>query len=590
MTPEFAYFVKVNIAFALFYAFYRLFFYKDTFFKLRRAILLSFFGLALLYPFLNIQEWIRQQEPIAEVILIYSSIMAPEATVTAERAVTGTNWMELLEKGVYALYFGGIACLFARFFAQFTSILWLARKSRRRILSGISVYSLEKPAGPFSFFSLIFIHPESHSQKEIDEILTHECTHVSQWHSIDVMISELVSIICWFNPFVWLLKREVRHNLEYLADNTVIEAGYDSKSYQYHLLGLAHHQKGNANLYNSFNVLHLKNRIGMMNKKRSRGIVRTKYLVFIPLVAALMLLSNMEAVARLTRQVAHLTVTNPERSTTEEMFPDLNATPYPGSVQEVSNDIDIPSSDVELRLAPVPPALPEHNIEATIIENEAESAGNMVFTVVENMPRFPGGDQALISFIDKNTKYPEEAYKNKIQGRVVASFIVTKDGSLRNIEITRGISPVLDDEAVRVIKSMPKWTPGKQRGQAVDVKYTVPINFRIEEETSEDHVFTVVEEMPHFPGGDAALLKHITQNIKYPVIAQENGIQGRVVASFVVNSDGRIVDPEVVRGIDPSLDKEALRIIETMPDWSPGKQRGKSVRVKYTVPIQFRLQ
>ncbi len=111
-----------------------------------------------------------------------------------------------------------------------------------------------------------------------------------------------------------------------------------------------------------------------------------------------------------------------------------------------------------------------------------------------------------------------------------------------------------------------------------------------EEEESAQQIFTVVEEMPKFPGGDAELLKFIAKSIKYPVIAQENGIQGRVICSFVVNRDGSVVDAEVLRGVDPSLDKEALRVISTMPKWTPGKQRGKPVRVKYTVPITFRLQ
>lgn len=111
-----------------------------------------------------------------------------------------------------------------------------------------------------------------------------------------------------------------------------------------------------------------------------------------------------------------------------------------------------------------------------------------------------------------------------------------------------------------------------------------------EEEESDQQIFTVVEDMPQFPGGDAALLKFITSSIKYPVIAQENGISGRVTVSFVVNRDGSVVDAEVIRGVDPSLDKEALRVVNSMPKWSPGKQRGKPVRVKYTVPITFRLQ
>ena len=111
-----------------------------------------------------------------------------------------------------------------------------------------------------------------------------------------------------------------------------------------------------------------------------------------------------------------------------------------------------------------------------------------------------------------------------------------------------------------------------------------------EEEESSQPIFTVVETMPQFPGVDAALLQFLAKSIKYPVIAQENGIQGRVICAFVVNRDGSIVDAEVLRGVDPSLDKEALRVINTMPKWSPGKQRGKPVRVKYTVPITFRLQ
>lgn len=111
-----------------------------------------------------------------------------------------------------------------------------------------------------------------------------------------------------------------------------------------------------------------------------------------------------------------------------------------------------------------------------------------------------------------------------------------------------------------------------------------------EEEESAQPIFTVVEKMPDFPGGQTALLQYLSKSIKYPVIAQENGIQGRVTCSFVVNRDGSIVDAQVLRGVDPSLDKEALRVINSMPKWKPGEQRGKPVRVKYTVPVTFRLQ
>ena len=123
---------------------------------------------------------------------------------------------------------------------------------------------------------------------------------------------------------------------------------------------------------------------------------------------------------------------------------------------------------------------------------------------------------------------------------------------------------------------------------AVEVKYT-PVEVD-EEEVEEQQIFQVVEEMPEFPGGMGECMKFLGKNIKYPTISQENGVQGRVIVQFVVNRDGSIVDPVVVRGVDPYLDKEALRVIKMMPKWTPGKQRNKPVRVKYTVPVMFRLQ
>ena len=124
--------------------------------------------------------------------------------------------------------------------------------------------------------------------------------------------------------------------------------------------------------------------------------------------------------------------------------------------------------------------------------------------------------------------------------------------------------------------------------KAVEVKY-VPVEVE-EEEVEEQQIFQVVEEMPEFPGGMAECMKWLSKNMKYPTISQENGVQGRVIVQFVVNRDGSIVDAVVARGVDPYLDKEALRVVGLMPKWKPGKQRGKEVRVKYTLPVMFRLQ
>ncbi len=119
----------------------------------------------------------------------------------------------------------------------------------------------------------------------------------------------------------------------------------------------------------------------------------------------------------------------------------------------------------------------------------------------------------------------------------------------------------------------------------IDIPVAAPI-----EEEEEEVIFQVVEKMPEFPGGQEELFNYLNKNIRYPVIAQENGLQGRVICQFVVNSDGSIVDVTVVRSVDPSLDKEAVRVIQAMPKWKPGEQRGKAVRVRYTLPVNFRLQ
>lgn len=607
MTPEFAYLLKVNVAFVLFYAFYRLFFYKDTFFKLRRAILLAFFGLALFYPLLNIQDWVRQQEPIADVIYMYSA-MLPEATAKADAAAS-VDWYGWLLGSLGFIYWGIVAFLCGRFLVQLSSILWLAHTSERVVIHETPVYALRKAAGPFSFFRMVFLHPESHSGKETDEILTHECTHVSQWHSIDVILSEMMCMACWFNPFVWLLKREVRHNLEYLADNTVIQSGYDSKSYQYHLLGLAHHQSVTT-LYNSFNVLHLKNRIMMMNKKRSPGIVRTKYLIFIPLVGILMLLSNIEAVARLTVRLANEATVSNAMVTATGILVDETGQPLIGASVVVKGgkertitdkkgafSLEVPANAIlrcsyQGRESQEVLAADMTNNTHLSLSSKSREMNEQVFTVVEKMPSFPGGDAELLKYIATNIKYPKESQDNGEQGRVICSFIVGRDGSVNNPEVLRGVTPLLNEEAVRVINTMPRWNSGMQRGKAVAVKYTVPITFRLKslvEETKEE-TLTVVDVMPQYPGGDHELLKFIAQSIKYPTDAQEAGVQGRVICSFVVDKKGNIVEPKIIRGIDPSLDAEALRVIGMMPRWTPGRQDGKAVRVLYTVPITFRLQ
>ncbi|MDD4593425.1 MAG: M56 family metallopeptidase, partial [Parabacteroides sp.] len=293
--------MKVNIGIIILYLTYKLLFSKDTFFKLRRSILLFFIAIAILYPLIDIQEWMNRQTHMEKVVQIYSTIV-PGNIVTPQEVAT--DWHTVLYSVIHYLYWIVTTTFLIRFILQLFCILKLARISQKTTVHGLRVRVTNKPCGPFSFFRLIFIHPDSIAENEIDEVLTHEYTHAKQYHSLDVIISELACAVFWFNPIMWLLKHEIRYNLEYLADEDVLKAGYDSKSYQYHLLEMTQHSSNESIvLSNSFNILPLKNRIHMMNKRRTHKLFKAKYLIAVPLTGCLLLISNIDALARIKNKI-----------------------------------------------------------------------------------------------------------------------------------------------------------------------------------------------------------------------------------------------------------------------------------------------
>lgn len=656
------YFLKINVAIALFYAFYRLFFYKDTFFAWRRTALLCFFAVSAAVPLLDIQHWIVQQEPMAAMADLYAAVVLPELTLTPQPE---TDWRQLVADGIVVAYWLVAALLALRFLVQLAGIVRLARRCPTQKIDGTTVHLLPRAEGPFSFFRWIFVCPDAHTGDELHEILTHERTHARQWHSIDVLTGELACIICWFNPFAWLMKREIRTNLEYMADEKVLETGHDSRTYQYHLLGLSHH-KAAATIYNSFNVLPLKKRIIMMNKRRTRAIGRTKYLMFLPLAALLMIVSNIEAVARATQKITTEVIEAVTPAETPDVQPQPeNIAPLPQQEKsdkvtykgKIVDEAGNPLGNVKIIIDPKYQSMTtstvndkgefrvETSSKADILFEYTGKDGktlawmcrttelakmdpdNMViklipvkiikpnvtdadvYEVVENMPEFPdGGMPGLMKYLSANIRYPEAAHKAGTQGRVTVQFVVGKDGSIGNVSILRGVDPALDAEAIRVISSMPKWKPGTQKGEPVNVKYTVPVMFRLTPEPVDKidemivvgyrnpdapvtgEVYEVADKMPEFPGGMTGLMQHLSKNIRYPAEAHTNNIQGRVVVSVIINTDGKATNAKIVQSVAPSLDAEALRVTGTMPDWIPGTKDGKPVNVKYTFPVVFRLQ
>ena len=388
------------------------------------------------------------------------------------------------------IYWAGVAVLSLRLVWQLFSIIRLAVISRKQEVEGITVHLLRGEGSPFSFFRWVFMYPSTLEGRQLHEVMVHECTHVSGLHSLDTLFSELFSIACWFNPFAWLMKQEVRMNLEYLADESVLSDGNARKSYQYHLLGLAYRQPNESTkIANNFNLLPLKKRIKMMNKRRTSEIGKAKYFLFAPLAGVLLMVSNIESVAReIGEQIpevaevqqkaeqalnADVAVANPMAKDAVEMM-------NPAEAEEMEADKAAEAALIAVEQAK---QAAEEKVK-TKPQTDTTKKKNSWDCIPETMPYFPGGNILMLKYLADNIKYPASAVKAKKQGRVIVGFIVQKDGSITHAKIVRSIDPELDAEALRVVKGMPKWTPGTQLGKPVSVKYTLPVKFSLQKDAT----------------------------------------------------------------------------------------------------------
>ena len=450
------YLIKINVALMLLYGFYRLTVSRDTFFGLRRLTLWLIYAVVLMVPALNLEYWVRDTPTMASMANVYADTFYPVVIVKAQ--APSITWIDML----LGIYWVGVAVLSLRLVWQLFSIIRLVVISRKQEVEGITVHLLKGDGSPFSFFRWVFMYPSTLEGKQLHEVMVHECTHVSGLHSLDTLFSELFSIACWFNPFAWLMKQEVRMNLEYLADESVLSDGNARKSYQYHLLGLAYRQPNESTkIANNFNLLPLKKRIKMMNKRRTSEIGKAKYLLFAPLAGALLMVSNIESVAR---EIG-------------EQIPEV-AEVQQKAEQALNADVAVAN--------PMAKAEAELKAEAKTSDATApaDTTKSVVYDIPETMPYFPGGQVLMLKYLADNIKYPASAVKAKKQGRVIVTFIVQKDGSVTHAKIAKSIDPELDAEALRVVKGMPKWTPGTQNGKPVNVKYSVPVKFSLQKDAT----------------------------------------------------------------------------------------------------------
>ena len=525
------YLIKLNLILTLLCLLFQVLMHRDTFFGVRRLMLWGIYLTAFLLPLWDVQGWLASDATANGMAEAYAHFVLPTLEVTAER-VAGMGHRQnepgcgMWFVGTMALwgllYLIPVAWMTAKLLWQLAYILYIrCRCERVKGEKNISYYRYPRPCSPFSFGPWIFLHPDGMDRQTLREVLIHERAHVRGWHTLDILLSQAVCIIFWWNPAVWLMRREVRMNLEFIADKAVADYLMEMKNeesrfarneesklpaspegdsnsslftlhsslikaYQYRLLGFST-QTNVATIANNFNVLPLKRRIMMMNLKRTSRAGMAKYALFVPVAAALLLISNVDSLAR----------TIADNVGTPLALPEENAL-----VQTQTGSLDLSQAHD-----------PADEIK-TVVQTLYETDDN-IYKTVEQLPQYPGGQAALFQFIARNIRYPKAAQDWGVQGRVFVHFIVEKDGTLSDISASKVIDPesgqelpgvrvtaktqkptpeqvevarhraegvkALKAEAERVVKAIPeKWTPGKQNGQPVRVNFQLPVSFRIQ--------------------------------------------------------------------------------------------------------------
>lgn len=559
MTPFLAYLVKVIVCSGILYAYYHLALRNNRFHQWNRFYLLAITVLSLVVPLLRIPLSFTGAE--APDIYVYTAQVA----TLREQVFTATA-PETPQFSLTALLYGiVIALMTARIGRGYFKIWQLVRTGRIEPLRPYRLVLSKHIAAPFSFFRFIFWNSGvSAATPEGRQMLRHEIVHLQENHSTDKLFMEIVTAVCWINPFFHLIKRELSLVHEFIADKHSVENG-DVAAYAQTILHAALQAGPSFHLTNNFSHQPIKRRIFMLTQSRTLRFSYLRRALIVPV--ALLIFGSLAFV-------------------TDEKMDRLSE----------NLNIPVPQPEILLPSASTADTTPVKKLPEPDISKEE------IFTFVEQPPSFPGGDDALNKYLSSNIRYPKEALQQKIGGTVFVSFIVMKDGRVlfvKTVGAKKGGG--LEEEAMRVVKKMPMWTPGKQNGRHVNVQFNLPIRFTLApppppapgkgKGPDKDGVFTFVEQPPSFIGGDNELNKFLATNIRYPSEATKKNVQGTVFVSFVVDRAGAVKNVKTVGAPKGGgLEEEAIRVVKAMPDWTPGKQDGQTVAVQFNLPIRFSLQ
>ena len=476
-----AYVIKSVIFLSIMYIPYMLMLRKESFFHFNRILLISIMLLSLILPLCDFHALSFENNPIQDGM---TTIILPTVTIGAaeEMPVSDSiNWINVM---LYIYFIGMITtalwklvqiCLLYR--TIHSCVLWKDKQN------GITIYCHAQDIAPFSWFNTIVIS-ENDYQNNAKEILCHEIGHIRHYHSLDILLVNIIETIQWWNPLSWILASSLRDVHEYEADDEVLTSGVNIKQYQMLLIRKAVGSSSYA-FANSFNHSLLKKRITMMLKSKSNPWMRTKALYIIPVATiALSVFATPELNNRVSTisEVAQTTIegkgTN-NSAISQVSEPEIVATKQKTSV--IAND-DKEKVLYQDRMAEI--IKRKMQMQKASAEASNDNHKGMVFKEVEVMPEYPGGMKELMNYLGKSLKYPEKA--KDAAARVIVTFVVEDDGNISNIktvyfksenEISEEAKNALIEESERVVSNMPNWTPGKQNGENVAVNFTLPITY-----------------------------------------------------------------------------------------------------------------
>ena len=520
------YILKSAVCLAMFYLFYRLLLSKETFHRFNRMALLGVMLLSCLLPLVKVT--VEQASPVNAQVMSMEDLLLMyqwNSEAVVEEGSRPFHWQE----GLVLVYFVGLFFVIVRHLWSLGRMLYLIRHSRcERLDNGIRLVVHRRKLAPFSWMRYIVIS-ETDLKESGHHILVHEMAHIHHRHSWDLLLTEACAWLQWFNPAIWLLKQELQNIHEYEADEEVLRQGINAKEYQMLLIK----KTVGARLYsiaNSFNHSSLKKRITMMIRKKSNPWARAKYLYVLPLAAVTVAAFARPEISKPLDEISSVKVN--DLSAVLETYADKN----------VSN----PAEKTKLKMKVVDEE-GKPIIAATVLV--ANTTNGTLTDENGNFTLEVGSDQSIqVAYIGMST------------------VTMSVKDCLKKADQTIVLTESDTKKYVKVVASAPQ---------------TV---------VSDDQTFSVVEQMPEYPGGMRAGLEFMARNLRYPTKAREAGKQGRVIVQFVVRKDGSLSDFKVLCPVDPWLDAEAIRVISTMPKWKPGMQDGKPVSVKFTLPVTFMLE